>query len=118
MSGSIVDGWSHHHFVVSISFGESELYEIVNDAARGIWTQNGLAEMDLEMRIKVQTDSSAVYGLAGKVWYDEDTIVEWFRLMDTRLHKSTAIADREEQRGDEGVRQPDELLGVWPLLGV
>ena len=61
-----MDSWVASDQVRALSSGEAELYEIVDGSARGIFTKHMYEEMRRNIKIDVETDSTAAIGMCSR----------------------------------------------------
>ena len=63
LGGMCIDSWAGQQATRSLSSGEAEYVEMTNGAARGIFTKNLLKEMNMEVSLVIEGDSTAAMGI-------------------------------------------------------
>ena len=63
----LLKGWSSTQKVIALSSGEAEYYGIVRGSSEAIGSRNLLADMNVEVRIRVHEDSSAAKSVAQRI---------------------------------------------------
>ena len=64
IGGHTVKGWSSTQSVIALSSGEAEYYGMVRGASSGIGLRSLMSDMDVEMNVRIKTDSSAALGVS------------------------------------------------------
>jgi hypothetical protein len=60
----VIRGWCATQKIIALSSGEAEYYGIVRGASEGLGTQSLLSEVNIDLRIRLNEDSSAAKGIA------------------------------------------------------
>ena len=61
--GAVVKGWPSNHSVMALSSGEAEYYGALNGASCALGFKPMLADLGIQSRIILYTDSSAARGI-------------------------------------------------------
>merc|ERR1712016_553634 len=62
----MIKSWSLTQTVVALSSGEAEYYGMVKGASNGLGMRSIIADLGIDMRIGLKTDSSAAKGIANR----------------------------------------------------
>ena len=62
----LIKHWSTTQAVVALSSGEAEFYAIVKGSSQGIGMRSLLEDMNVQVKICVNTDASAAKGIASR----------------------------------------------------
>ena len=65
-SGHLLNHWSNTQATVALSSGEVELRGIVRGASEGLGIQSLAADLGLEVKLEVFTDSTAAEGMVAR----------------------------------------------------
>ena len=66
VAGNFVKGWSTTQATIALSSGEAELYALIKGASQGLGIMALAADLGVEMRLVVHTDSSAAVGITAR----------------------------------------------------
>ena len=64
IGGHTVKGWSNTQSVIALSSGEAEYYGMVKGTSSGMGLRSLMKDMDVDINIRVRTDSSAALGVS------------------------------------------------------
>ena len=66
LGGHVVKSWSSTQAIVALSSGEAEYYGMVKGASMALGIQSMLADLGVEVTVRVRTDASAAKGIASR----------------------------------------------------
>ena len=65
--GSLLESWSRSQGTPALSSGEAEFFAVIKGAAESIGVQSLLADMGMEAKIELISDSTAAKGIASRI---------------------------------------------------
>ena len=66
MGKHVIKSWSLTQSVIALSSGETEYYGLVKGASLAMGTRSFIADLGIDMGIRVRTDSTAAKGIASR----------------------------------------------------